>query len=453
MRVHFIAIGGSAMHNLALALHDMGHDVSGSDDEIFEPSKSRLKKAGLLPPSNGWYPGRISKDLDAVILGMHARKDNPELLKAQELDLKIYSYPEFIYEESERKTRVVIAGSHGKTTITAMILHVLHYARQKFDFMVGAQLNGFNRMVQITEAPMIILEGDEYLSSPIDMRPKFLWYKPQIALLSGISWDHINVFPTFDEYLDAFRQFLKSIPQGAKIAYFSGDEHLQEMVMDFNQIDWIPYSTPQYRVDGSTTWVRNHKSEWIRLGIFGVHNLQNMEGAHEVLRLLGISDDVFYEAISSFTGASKRLESLAESPGTHVFKDFAHAPSKLKATTRAVKEQWPDRKLVAVFELHTFSSLNKSFLSQYKGTLDEADVGLVFYLPDTLKHKNLPAVSTTDIMTAFDRMDILTVTKPDQLERFLLNLNWENTNLLFMSSGNYGGIDLEKLAEDIVKSA
>ncbi len=441
------------MHNLALALHDKGHEVSGSDDDIFEPSKSRLKEAGILPPSNGWYPGRINKGLDAVILGMHARKDNPELLKAQELGLKIYSYPEFIYKESEGKTRVVIAGSHGKTTITAMILHVLHYAQHEFDFMVGAQLNGFNRMVQMTEAPLAILEGDEYLSSPIDLRSKFLWYKPQIALISGISWDHINVFPTFEDYLDAFRQFLKSVPQGAQMAYYSGDEHLQDLVKEFDQIRWIPYQAPEYRIDGSTTWVRNHKDEWIRLGIFGAHNLQNIEGAHQVLRLLGISDDIFYEAITSFTGASKRLEQLAESPGTLVFKDFAHAPSKLKATTRAVKEQWPDRKLVAVFELHTFSSLNKNFLSQYKGALDEADVGLVFYLPDTLKHKNLPTVSTNDIMMAFDRMDILTVTKSDQLERFLLNMNWENTNLLFMSSGNYGGINLEKLAEDIVRSA
>ena len=388
MHVHFIAIGGSAMHNLAIALKRSGATVTGSDDEIFEPSRSRLKAHGLLPNQMGWDDHRISKDIDAIILGMHARKDNPELIAAQNQGLKIYSYPEFVYEQSKNQTRIVIGGSHGKTTITSMILHVMQYLNIETDYLVGALLEGFDCMVKFSDAPYMVIEGDEYLSSPLDLRPKFHWYKPQIALLSGIAWDHINVFPTFENYVEQFKIFADDIEEGGSLVYFEEDHLLVDIVRTTNGIKTIPYSTINYRIEDNITIV-NHDHQDYSLQIFGEHNLQNLNGARLVLNQIGVSDHDFLTAIQSFTGAAKRLETIAENDNTTVFKDFAHSPSKLKATTKAVKSQFKNRRLIACMELHTFSSLKKDFLPQYKNAMAAADVAYVYFSPSVVAHKKI----------------------------------------------------------------
>lgn len=446
MNVHFIAIGGAAMHNLALALHNKGYKVTGSDDTIFEPSKSRLEANGLLPHVFGWYPGKISKDLDAVVLGMHAKADNPELLKAQELGLKIYSYPEFLYEQSKNKTRVVIGGSHGKTTITSMILHVLHYHDRDVDYMVGAQLEGFDVMVKLTEDnDFIVLEGDEYLSSPIDRRPKFHLYKPNIALLSGIAWDHINVFPTYDNYLEQFRIFVDSIVTGGSINYNEEDEEVKRIVeASENQIRKIAYHTPDYKVENGETLLATPEGP-MPIEVFGAHNLNNLAGAKWICQHMGIDEDDFYEAISTFKGASKRLEKIAETNNSVAYKDFAHSPSKVEATTKAVKEQYSDRTLVACLELHTYSSLNAEFLKEYKGALDAADVAVVFYSPHAVEIKKLEEVTKEQIANAFERDDLIIYTNPQEFQDFLFLQNFENKSLLLMSSGNYGGLDFDEV--------
>ncbi|TDQ30064.1 UDP-N-acetylmuramate--L-alanine ligase [Tenacibaculum caenipelagi] len=446
MRIHFIAIGGSAMHNLAIALQQKGYQITGSDDTIHDPSKTRLANRGLLPETFGWFPEKITTDLDAIILGMHAKKDNPELLKAQELGVKIYSYPEFLYEQSKDKTRVVIGGSHGKTTITSMILHVLNYHDREVDYMVGAQLEGFDTMVHLTEKnEFIVLEGDEYLSSPIDMRPKFHLYKPNIALLSGIAWDHINVFPTFENYVEQFSVFTDSLTNGGIMVYNEEDEVLKEVVESSNHpIKKYPYSTPDYFIDNGTTYLETPEGD-LPLEIFGDHNLQNLAGAKWICQHMGIDEDEFYEAIASFKGASKRLEKIAENSSTVVFKDFAHSPSKVAATTAAVKNQYSNRTLLACLELHTYSSLNAEFLSEYKGALDKADKAVVFYSPHAVKIKQLEEVSEGQIANAFERDDLVIYTNPQEFKEFLFSQNLENTALLLMSSGNYGGLDFEEI--------
>ena len=446
MRVHFIAIGGAAMHNLALALHLKGEIVTGSDDEIFNPSKSRLEKHGLLPRLFGWFPEKITQDIDAIVLGMHAKEDNPELLKAQELGLKIYSYPEFLYEQSKYKTRVVIGGSHGKTTITSMILHVLHYHNKDVDYMVGAQLEGFDVMVKLTnDNDFIILEGDEYLSSPIDRRPKFHLYKPNIALLSGIAWDHINVFPTFENYVDQFKIFVDSVVKGGSITYNIEDEIVKEVVESSqNTIRKFPYKTPSYQLTNGITILDTPDGE-LPLSIFGKHNLSNMEGARWICLQMGIGEEDFYEAIASFQGASKRLEKIAETKNAVAYKDFAHSPSKVKATTQAVKDQFPERKLIACLELHTYSSLTPQFLKQYKGTLDAADVAVVFYSPHAVKIKNLQPITSQQIAEAFQRTDLHIFTNPKEFQDFLFSQSFKDASLLLMSSGNYGGLDFEAI--------
>ncbi len=448
MRIHFIAIGGSAMHNLALALHHKGYEVSGSDDVIFEPSKSRLASAGLLPEEMGWFPAKIDAAIDAVILGMHAKEDNPELLKAQKLWLKIYSYPEFLYEQSKNKTRVVIGGSHGKTTITSMILHVLNYHGIEVDFMVGAQLDGFDRMVHLTEDnDFIVLEGDEYLSSPIDRRPKFHLYQPHIALLSGIAWDHINVFPTYENYIDQFRIFVDSIVEGGSITYNEEDRKVVQIVKEStNTIRRIPYHTHQYSVDRGQTYLETPEGP-LPVQIFGQHNISNLSGAKWICQHMGVDEDDFYQAIASFPGASKRLEKIAETEDSIIYKDFAHSPSKVGATTLAVREQYPDKKLVACLELHTYSSLNAGFLEEYGDTLAAADEAIVFYTPEALEIKKLEALDTKQIEQAFKRKDLRIFTRPDELENYLNLLGFNNTVLLLMSSGNYGGLALERLIE------
>lgn len=448
MNIHFIAIGGSAMHNLAIALHNKGYQVTGSDDTIHDPSKSRLEKKGLLPDAFGWFPEKITSDLDVIILGMHAKKDNPELLKAQDMGLKIYSYPEFLYEQSKDKTRVVIGGSHGKTTITSMILHVLAYHDREVDYMVGAQLEGFETMVHLTtENEFMVLEGDEYLSSPIDRRPKFHLYKPNIALLSGIAWDHINVFPTFEGYVDQFRIFTDSLTNGGIMVYNEEDVIVKEVVeSSTHPIKKYPYCTPTYEIEEGITAIETPDG-MMPLEIFGDHNLQNLAGAKWICQHMGIDEEDFYEAIASFKGASKRLEKIAENSQTVVFKDFAHSPSKVKATTEAVKKQYAQREVIACLELHTYSSLNAEFLSEYQGALDQADKAVVFYSPYAVKIKQLDEVTTAQIGAAFGREDLIIFTNPTEFKGFLFNQNLEQKALVLMSSGNYGGLDFEEVKE------
>jgi UDP-N-acetylmuramate: L-alanyl-gamma-D-glutamyl-meso-diaminopimelate ligase len=448
MNIHFIAIGGSAMHNLAIALHQKGYQVSGSDDTIHDPSKSRLATYGLLPEKFGWFPEKITTNLEVIILGMHAKKDNVELLKAQELGLKIYSYPEFLYEQSKAKTRVVIGGSHGKTTITSMILHVLNYHERQVDYMVGAQLEGFETMVHLTEEnDFIVLEGDEYLSSPIDMRPKFHLYKPNIALLSGIAWDHINVFPTFENYTEQFKIFTDLMVHGGIMVYNQEDAIVKEVVESSkNHIQKYPYQTPNHHIENGVTYLETSEGD-LPLEIFGTHNLQNLAGAKWICQHMGIDEDDFYEAIASFSGASKRLEKIAENASTVVFKDFAHSPSKVEATTKAVKQQYAERTVLACLELHTYSSLNADFLAEYQGALNLADKAVVFYSPHAVKIKQLEEVSKAQIAAAFQRDDIIIYTNPQEFKDFLFSENLKNTALLLMSSGNYGGLDFEEVKQ------
>ncbi len=450
MKIHFIAIGGSAMHNLALALEHKGYTISGSDDVIFEPSKSRLAAKGLLPNEFGWFPEKITSDLDAVILGMHAKPDNPELLKAQELGVKIYSYPEFLYEQSKNKTRVVIGGSHGKTTITSMILHVLNYHNREVDYLVGAQLEGFDRMVHLTEAnDFIVLEGDEYLSSPIDRRPKFHLYRPNIALLSGIAWDHINVFPTFENYVEQFQIFVDSIVKGGSITYNEEDLEVKKVVeASENSIRKLPYRTPEYSVVNGQTLLDTPEGP-MPIAVFGEHNLNNLAGAKWVCQNIGVDEDDFYEAIASFKGAAKRLEKIAESSSCIVYKDFAHSPSKVAATTKAVKEQYPERKLIACLELHTYSSFNPKFLKEYGGALDAADTTAVFYLPESVAIKKLKEVTPSQISEAFKRNDLKIFTDAPAFKDFVFEQDFKDSVLLMMSSGNYGGLDLAELRRNV----
>lgn len=446
MHIHFIAIGGAAMHNLALALHQKGYTITGSDDVIFDPSRSRLAEKELLPEVFGWFPEKITTALDAVILGMHAKPDNLELLRAQELGLAIYSYPEFLYEQSKNKTRVVIGGSHGKTTITAMILHVLHYHNVDVDYMVGAQLEGFNTMVHLTDTnDFILLEGDEYLSSPIDRRPKFHLYTPNIALLSGIAWDHINVFPTYENYVEQFKIFVDSIVKGGSITYNEEDDMVKKVVeASENTIRKIAYHTPEYTIEDGETLLHTPEGP-MPIAVFGKHNLNNLAGAKWICQHMGIDEADFYEAIASFKGASKRMEKIAESNTSVVYKDFAHAPSKVAATTTAVKEQHGTKTVIACLELHTYSSLNAEFLDEYKGALDAADVAVVFYSPEAVKIKQLQEITSQQIADAFQREDLIIYTRPEDFKTFLFSRDFSNTAVLLMSSGDYGGLDLEAL--------
>lgn len=441
------------MHNLALALHQKGDSITGSDDEVFEPSKSRLKNKGLLPEKEGWFPEKLTSEIDAVILGMHAKADNPELLKAKELGLKIYSYPEFLYEQSKTKTRVVIGGSHGKTTITSMILHVMNYNGKDVDYMVGAQLEGFDTMVKITyDSDFMVIEGDEYLSSPIDRRPKFHLYKPNIALLSGIAWDHINVFPTYENYVEQFEIFLNEITNGGAIIYNEEDSEVKRVVENStNHIKKYPYQTPEYSVEDGITLLETPEGP-MPVEIFGKHNLNNLEGARWICQLMGVDADDFYEAIATFKGASKRLEEIAETKTAVAYKDYAHSPSKVKATTEAVKSQYPNRKLIACLELHTYSSLNPEFLKEYKGTLDAADSAVVFYSPHAVMIKQLEEIKGEQIDEAFDRQDLVVFTNPADFKTYLFSQDYDNTCLLLMSSGNYGGLDFKEVKGYVEKT-
>lgn len=451
MKVHFIAMGGSAMHNLAIALHKKGFTVTGSDDVFTEPSKSRLARFGLLPETEGWNAYKITSDLDAVILGMHAKVDNPELLEAQQKGIKIYSYPEYVYGQSKNKTRVVIGGSHGKTTITSMVLHVLKEASREFDYLVGAQLEGFDTMVKLTEdAPLIIIEGDEYLSSPVDRRPKFHLYKADIGVISGIAWDHINVFPTFDNYVQQFALFIDTIQVNGKLIYCEHDDVLKELVKNHpTEIEEVAYSLPSYKINNGVTSIISQNQEY-PLQVFGEHNLMNIEAAKTVCAALNIGEESFYKAISTFKGASKRLELIGRNERTNVYKDFAHSPSKLKATIKAVKSQFTNRKLIACIELHTFSSLDKAFLNEYAGTMDAADEAIVFIDKHTFLQKNIEPYAATIVKEAFKKDNLLFFNDPKLLFHHLKQMNYKDTNLLMMSSGTFSGSDLSLFAESIL---
>ena len=447
--VHFIAIGGSVMSNLAIALHNSGTHVTGSDDEIYDPAKSALDEKGLLPATMGWDTSKIHDGLDAVILGMHAREDNPELAKAKALGLKIYSYPDFIYELSKNKQRIIICGSHGKTTITGMIVHVLNYHNREFDFVIGARVNGVQDTIKLSDAPIIIVEGDEYMTSPIDRVPKFLKYNHHIALISGIAWDHINVYPTLESYVEQFELLADSTPKAGSLI-FNEEDDLTSVICKKERADVkaLPYTTPKYKSKNGK-FVLKTDDEKIALKIFGRHNMQNLSGAKTVLQRIGISSKQFYDAIQSFEGTQRRNNLLSKNGSVSIYEDFAHAPSKLKATVSALKELHPKRKLTACFELHTFSSLNKEFLKHYNNTYNSPDTAIVYVNQENLKHKNLPALSETEIKEGFGRMDLVVYDNPESLLNHISKKSWEDENLIFMSSGNFDGLNLQKLADGI----
>lgn len=448
---HFIAIGGSVMHNLALALHSGGYQISGSDDEIYEPSRSRLAAAGILPEKTGWDAQMVHSDLDAVILGMHAKADNPELIRAKALGIPVYSFPEFIYERSKNKRRIVIAGSHGKTTITSMVMHVLKNQGVDFDYLVGAQLEGFEFMVKLSDAPVILIEGDEYLTSPLDRSPKFFHYQPNILLISGIAWDHYNVFPSFENYLKQFETLIKMMREGSQLFYCQEDKYLRELSSVNNKIGTIiPYGTHPAQIKEGKTYLSTPDGS-VPLAVFGAHNLQNISGALSICQALGISKADFYSSIRSFRGASKRQEVLASSPDSTLFRDFAHAPSKLQATVNAVKKQYPDRHLIAVQELHTYSSLNPEFVHNYAHTFDDADEAIIYLDPKAVSLKKLSLMDEKTLKEGFQREDLKVFTELSLLIGYLESINYFNTNLLLMSSGNFDNMDLTVLKRKINK--
>jgi len=450
-RVHFIAIGGAVMHNLAIILKKKGLIVTGSDDEIFEPSRTRLAENGLLPGRAGWKPDNITRDIDLIILGMHARKDNPELLKALELGIRIYSYPEYIYEMTKDKKRAVVSGSHGKTTITAMIMHTLNYHNYRFDYLIGAQVEGLENMVGLSDnSSVAIIEGDEYFSSALDPTPKFNHYKPHIALISGIAWDHINVYPEYEKYIEQFHTFIRRIEDKGVLIYYEDDEKLRDIVKDFkNDTKVISYSAHPFINEGGIVNLL-YRDKKIPVRIFGEHNMQNLNGARLVCNQLGIEDSQFYEAIRTFKGASKRLQLIKSSDYTNIYIDFAHSPSKLEATVKAVKNHFPDRELVACIELHTYSSLSKNYIGNYKGTMDLADTAIVYFNPETLRHKRLAMLSEKDVKDAFGIKRLKVIIDPQSLSEELTSMNWRNKNLLLMSSGDFSGIDINSLANQII---
>jgi UDP-N-acetylmuramate: L-alanyl-gamma-D-glutamyl-meso-diaminopimelate ligase len=451
MKVHFISIGGSVMHQLAIALQGKGYQVTGTDDEIFEPALTHLRDKGLLPSAFGWQPDLITSDLDAVILGMHAKADNPELIKAQELGLSIYSFPEYIFHESQQKKRVVVGGSHGKTTTTSMIMHVLKTCHQDFDYLVGAKLAGFEQSVKVTNAPTIVCEGDEYLASALLRQPKFHFLFPHVAILTGIAWDHINVFPTFEFYLEQFVIFMNKIEAGGVLIYNETDEVLNKLVLSNKRdnIRYIPYKVPAHQITNGQTYITLDGAEG-PLSVFGDHNLLNMQAAYYACAELGITAQNFVHAMANFTGASKRLELLANNEHCNIYRDFAHAPSKVIATIEAVKQQFPSRKLIGVLELHTYSSLNKEFMHQYKGALEKTDTAVVFYSKHALEIKGLPELPESYVVEGFDKNGLLVMTDKTALEQWLRKQDYSNTNLVLMSSGNYDGIDLPSFAPTLI---
>jgi UDP-N-acetylmuramate: L-alanyl-gamma-D-glutamyl-meso-diaminopimelate ligase len=441
-KIHLISIGGAVMHNMALALNNQGHKVTGSDDEIFEPSKTRLANKGLLPVKMGWNENNITADLDFVILGMHAKKDNPELLRAEALGVKVYSFPEYVYEQSKDKKRVVVAGSHGKTTTTAIIMHTLQQANLPFDYLVGSQLSGFETMVSLSDAPIIIIEGDEYLTSPIDLKPKFHWYKANIALITGIAWDHINVFPTFENYVEQFAIFIDDIDKDGALFWFDQDEELRQLIKNAPCKN-MSYDTPEFNlVKGQIFWIEDGES--FPLQVFGKHNLQNMLGAQLVCEQLGISKTDFLRYMGSFKGTARRLEPMVTTKFDAAYRDFAHAPSKVTATVKAVCEQYQGKNTIAVLELHTYSSLRLDFLPHYANSLDGASTKIIYLNPHVFEMKKMPVIQDAAIYDTFGS-DTVIVTNSADLADKIETLNQTNSVLLLMSSGNFDGLNFVPL--------
>jgi UDP-N-acetylmuramate: L-alanyl-gamma-D-glutamyl-meso-diaminopimelate ligase len=450
MKVHFISIGGSVMHQLAIALKHKNYTVTGSDDEIFEPAKTNLRNEGLLPLKEGWQPELITNNLDAIILGMHAKEDNPELLKAKELGLKMYSFPEYIFQESLNKKRIVVGGSHGKTTTTSMLMHVLKNVETEFDFLAGAILKDFKQSVKITNAPLIVCEGDEYPASVLEKRPKFHFLFPHIAILTGIAWDHINVFPTFAMYKEQFVIFINKIEKNGILIYNENDPVLNNLVIENKRSDirYQPYNIPNHTINNGTTYLTIDGIS-TALNVFGNHNLQNIYAAYFACKEIGISTNKFMQAIASFTGASKRLELIASNNTIQVYRDFAHAPSKAIATIEAVKAQYPSKKLIAIFELHTFSSLNKDFMKEYIHSMDKADIAVVYYSSHALELKRMPPLSKETIKEGFNKPGLIVINNKADLQNFIEQQDFENSTVLFMSSGNYDGFDIAEFAKKI----
>lgn len=454
MYIHFIAIGGAIMHQLALALQKQGHKVTGSDDEINDPAKSNLKAVGLLPEQEGWHPERITSEVEAIVLGMHAKADNPELLRAQELNIPIYSFPQYVYEVSKDKTRIVIAGSHGKTTITSMIMHILHHYELDFDYLVGAKVEGFKQSVKLSDAPIIIIEGDEYPASIIEKRPKVFFYHPHITVLSGIAWDHVNVFPTYEIYLNQFEQYLQGIKANVPIFYNNEDDEVKKVVHHSAQhLKAIPYDTPAYTVEEGTTYIHSDEDDY-QVSVFGRHNILNMQAAIAVCEELGISKDDCYEAIRTFKGAARRLEKIKENDDIVVFRDFAHAPSKLRATLAAARESYPEHTLIACFELHTYSSLSEQFLKEYKGTMNPADKAIVYFSHHAIELKGLPPITKEQVNTSFDNKELMAIDNKEELEQTVTELlkgSKKPICLLLMSSGTFDGIDWNTVSSQLEK--
>lgn len=450
MQIHLIAIGGAVMHNLALALHDAGHRVSGSDDEIYNPARDRLAAAGLLPAELGWFAEKILKNLDLVILGMHARPDNPELLAAQALGLKIMSYSEFIFEQSKGKKRIVVAGSHGKTTTVAMIMHCLRRQKIDFDFVVGAAVEGFENSVRLSGAPIIVIEGDEYPASPLDLQAKMIFYKPHLAVLTGLAWDHINLYPKFEQYVEQFDQFLDAIEPEGTLIWLRQDTEIQRLIAEKRataQFFSQPYEPIPFRVEQGTMYVKLWGQPQVPLHAFGQHNFSNARAAMLICNHLGVAQKDFLINLATFKGAARRLQPILENENGSAWQDFAHAPSKVRATVEAVRTLHPKRRLVAALELHTFSSLNKDFLPQFSGTMDAADQALVFFSPQTLVIKKMPPLSPHEVRMAFGRADLEIFTEKEKLEKRLAEINFSGErNLLLMSSGTFDGMDLAGVA-------
>ncbi len=446
MRIHIIAMGGAVMHNLSIALHLAGHQVTGSDDEIYNPAKDKLESYHLLPPF-GWYPDQIDASIDLVIVGMHAKKDNPELLKAVALNLKVMSYPEYIGLHAQNKKRIVVAGSHGKTSTTSMIMHILKACGVDYDYLVGAPLEGFDLMIKLSDAPLMIIEGDEYLSAPTDPKPKILHYHPQITIITGIAWDHINVFPTHQDYIRVFAAYIQSLPSGATVYHFGKDEELNYLVhktprRDISFYDYVAYP---HKIKDGTAYLLHAEHEF-RIQVFGLHNFQNIQAAIRVCSDLGIEESASLQALMSFKGAAKRLQPLFISPDTKIYLDFAHAPSKVKATVKAMRSQFPQFRLICLVELHTYSSLNKDFLPQYAHVLDEADEAIVFFNKHTLEIKRMPDLDIDFVKAAFAKTNLKVFTQNDELEGYLDKIDKKRTVILFMSSGTFNGVNIKAWA-------
>jgi len=449
--VHFIAIGGSVMHNLALALKKMGMRISGSDDEIYEPAAGKLKSGGI-EANIGWQPEKMDASIDLVVLGMHAKADNPELAKAKSLKLPIVSFPDFIRRWSANQQRIVIGGSHGKSSITALAMHVLNQLNKKFDYLIGAEVEGFSLTVSLSDAPIIIIEGDEYLASKLDPVAKFLKYDHHIGLISGIAWDHKNVFPSFEDYTQQFEQFADKTPKAGSIIYNEKDLLAKKIgEKEREDVRKVPYGVHDAVIKNGVTYLKTKDYGEVKISVFGDHNLENIGAVLALVKLLGIEEKAFYQAVQTFTGAKKRLEIVKQQGNDKLFKDYAHSPSKLEATTTALKKQFADSKVVVAYELHTFSSLNKEFIKEYKNTLSKADEAFIFINPHNIKNSHTDDLTTTEIQEAFNNTELTLFTDKHKLVEAMKKAKTTEKNIFaLLSSGNFDGLDIEEVSHKLI---